>query len=936
LFLAFPEPGLAESLYSVIQAPVFCADPVILSNTSMETGCAMSHKRNFRLGTVLIGWIFVAGLPASGFSAIRFDVVGSPTEVINTGRSEVLGSVALIVRGSGNVSGTAAGGAAQIGLIFSHPAVQIDNTTATGIRLFSSAGFAGAVPRIIGVENRDLGGSCAGFVTINIPPGSTLSDGDFLRIEGIRGRIDASAAVTAGTDIYVDLQSINDPAANLLQPDHIRAAKSLRGMNVEVYSDAFYYAIRVSEGFPRAFVDLDAGDDASPTGDRVDSGGALLGAPTNSTRFRVKLSGIPSGISGVLWPAAVADPNTGARLVLLNQSFSNPIATADYSFESPDQVGRSDVTTESFLIGPSLVFSGGSCDTGQLTAAVTLAPAVPGSAGCNAALDSAARPRFLEWYQTPVIINDLIPSYAVVGGSAFTLTVKGAGFAPGATVLWNAAARTTVFVDSSTLRASIPDADIAEVGTVTLTVENPADLIGQGVSNPAPFTIRAPNLALFVPRFVSTSGASLEATEYTGVALANLGGRTATLKFLAFERDGSLITGSGITNPAVFTLGGGQQMSLLDSQVFGSAFRASNRLGWVRIESDVPQLAGLALYMNGAKTSLESAGASSERSTAFIFPEVEGKSGQIQVANPAELPVEVTLELMGANGAVRATSAKKIVAGTGVLSASVSDLFPGVAALSTDYIRGVATSGVVSLEYLGSGSADARALNGQNGDAGATMLYASQFVTGSPDWESTLSIVNLSNTAGNVAFRFVGDDGIELGTPLVLPMQANGKLTVSSAALGAGLNRMAQGYVEVLGEGLPLSGAIAFTSPGSRRFASTVPLVSRLSSSMAFSQIASNTDYFTGVAIVNPAAAPAITVLQVFDANGTALASRSVLIPARGRIAGLIGQLFPDLAGLSLATGYVRVDSMNALAGMILLGANDLATLAAVPLQPLQ
>ncbi len=105
---------------------------------------------------------------------------------------------------------------------------------------------------------------------------------------------------------------------------------------------------------------------------------------------------------------------------------------------------------------------------------------------------------------------------------------------------------------------------------------------------------------------------------------------------------------------------------------------------------------------------------------------------------------------------------------------------------------------------------------------------------------------------------------------------------------------------------------------------------------MAFSQVASNSDYFTGLAVVNPGAAPARASLEVFDSAGKALAVKSVLIPAGGRIAGLIGQVFPDLAGLSIQSGYVRVTSVYALTGMVLLGANDLSTLAAVPLQVLQ
>src|SRR5437867_3108109 len=78
--------------------------------------------------------------------AVRYDVVGSPTEVINTGRSEVTGSINLIVRGTGNVTGTSTGGSAQIGMLYASPAMQIDNTTESGIRLVFSWRFLVASP----------------------------------------------------------------------------------------------------------------------------------------------------------------------------------------------------------------------------------------------------------------------------------------------------------------------------------------------------------------------------------------------------------------------------------------------------------------------------------------------------------------------------------------------------------------------------------------------------------------------------------------------------------------------------------------------------------------------------------------------------------------------------------------------------------------------
>jgi catalase (peroxidase I) len=116
--------------------------------------------------------LLLMGFAGASYGAVRFDVVQSPTEVINTGRSEVQGSVTLNVNGlaAQNITGTSANGNAQIGLIYTNPALQIDNTTTTGIRIFFSSGFIPANPSVVDVANRDINGRCSGFLSINLTP----------------------------------------------------------------------------------------------------------------------------------------------------------------------------------------------------------------------------------------------------------------------------------------------------------------------------------------------------------------------------------------------------------------------------------------------------------------------------------------------------------------------------------------------------------------------------------------------------------------------------------------------------------------------------------------------------------------------------------------------------------------------------------------------
>ncbi len=86
-------------------------------------------------------------------------------------------------------------------------------------------------------------------------------------------------------------------------------------------------------------------------------------------------------------------------------------------------------------------------------------------------------------------LDSLIPSTATVGSPAFTITVNGTNFVNGAAVMWNGTLRQTTFVSATQLTAQVTAADVAALGTASVTVVNPAP--GGGSSNALTFTINA-------------------------------------------------------------------------------------------------------------------------------------------------------------------------------------------------------------------------------------------------------------------------------------------------------------------------------------------------------------------------------------------------------------------------------------------------------------
>jgi hypothetical protein len=80
-------------------------------------------------------------------------------------------------------------------------------------------------------------------------------------------------------------------------------------------------------------------------------------------------------------------------------------------------------------------------------------------------------------------ITQLMPPSARAGGASFMLTVNGSNFASGATVYWNGNIRTTMFVSSAQVVASIQASDVATAGTVPVYVRNPG---GTGIYSNQP------------------------------------------------------------------------------------------------------------------------------------------------------------------------------------------------------------------------------------------------------------------------------------------------------------------------------------------------------------------------------------------------------------------------------------------------------------------
>jgi hypothetical protein len=79
-------------------------------------------------------------------------------------------------------------------------------------------------------------------------------------------------------------------------------------------------------------------------------------------------------------------------------------------------------------------------------------------------------------------ISSLSPGSVAAAGPAFTLTVNGSGFQPGAAVRWNGTKLNTTFVSAAQVTAAVPANLIAGPGSAPITVLNPGNVASGAVT----------------------------------------------------------------------------------------------------------------------------------------------------------------------------------------------------------------------------------------------------------------------------------------------------------------------------------------------------------------------------------------------------------------------------------------------------------------------
>jgi len=152
-------------------------------------------------------------------------------------------------------------------------------------------------------------------------------------------------------------------------------------------------------------------------------------------------------------------------------------------------------------------------------------------------------------------ITGFTPQSVVAGTAGLTLTVSGKDFVAQSTVMVNGSARGTAFVNSTTLRASLVAGDLANAGTLEITVYNPppdggaSDTFGFNVNNPVPSLVTlTPTSAL-----AGSAGVSLVVTgaNFVPTSAILVNGAQKTTAFLGATQVTATLTAGDLTQGGV-------------------------------------------------------------------------------------------------------------------------------------------------------------------------------------------------------------------------------------------------------------------------------------------------------------------------------------------------------------------------------------------------
>jgi DNA-binding beta-propeller fold protein YncE len=423
---------------------------------------------------------------------------------------------------------------------------------------------------------------------------------------------------------------------------------------------------------------------------------------------------------------------------------------------------------------------------------------------------------------------------------------------------------------------------------------------------------------------------------FTGLSLINLAPGSTTFRITALDNFGQLITGEGIANPLDWELPADTQISLSVAQLFGWD-DSTERLGWITIRSERPEVAG---YVSTGDTNLTRRdGVPLFRKPLFqwIVPEIvkrEGASTELNIVNPYYNQTSYSTDQVLKDGTVQEVQNNNTAFPTNRHARTFSDTFVSPDDVTDGYLRMSAGQGLLFTEFFGGESA-LGALNGIDIEAygGVTKIYSPQFAI-LPGFKSMLNVINGNEEDAEVTITLHQQDGTVIGAPYKRTLVKGEQIKDDLAEIFKDQPdvRDVTGWLEVESTHDRIMGTITFTNE-EQTFLTSFELGAVAQPHLLFPMLAHDETYQTALALLNPNSEPAEVTVEIWGPGGTRDRSSSFVLPPNGSSSFYMDNPFPTLE--PRLVGNLRVHSNRPIHGFALINDRNFTLMSAVPAIPL-
>ncbi len=440
---------------------------------------------------------------------------------------------------------------------------------------------------------------------------------------------------------------------------------------------------------------------------------------------------------------------------------------------------------------------------------------------------------------------------------------------------------------------------------------------------------------IYFPRVVAFPGS------FTGIAISNRTSFPVQVIYRLYDNEGNLVLGSGITNPFSLTLAPGEQWPLLSTQIFDVP--SGNTPGWVEVQATSPDVRAFYLYGADDLSFLDGADVSGDTMTDFVFHRVQDDGDtyftSLSLVNPNATDAAITADLRDTTGKVVATRSLTLGARKRIVKL-VRDLFPGITSHPGGTIRVRSNVGLVGFELFATEAVDFGGMNPQRTTDTASSISFAQMAT-KGGWYTEVSLTNPNAFPVTVELKALRDSGDIIpasGNPRTVQIPAWGQYNAEASQIfGFAGSEARVGYVvaKVVSGSGGIFGHAAFGTTNGMSLAA-LPVQTRGSRTMVFSQVAQGGGFSTGLTLLNPdTVSEALVTTEVFDADGRSRGSWTETFKAGEKKARVINQIVSGVVDQS--SGYIVVNADRPMIGFELFwGLDDqygVAFLAAVPPQ---